>query len=205
MEFKAPTNHHVLLILVRLLLLLVLVYLPFAMANTARNDLHNRGPSGEHRPLAPIQYVPLEDNTEKGPSGENKKGEDDSGLSNLFELTEEPSVEQNKSQSCTVPELQCQPCPSVFECPLTLEPEAFMELKNNLGPVIRQRLMELLEKTRIVESAFEVVHTIDMLKLLDESNSEFNVVREHMHNGAQRLRDASHKLLGKKMQPQYVS
>ncbi|KAH7865928.1 hypothetical protein Vadar_013246 [Vaccinium darrowii] len=202
MEFKAPTIHRLLLIFVRLLLVLVLACLMFAMEKTA-GDLQNSGPSGEHPPLPPIQYVSHEDNTKKG---ENNKDEDDSSLSNLFELTEEPSVEQNKVQSCGVPELQCQPCPpSVFECPLTLEPEAFKELKNNLGPVIRQRLMELLEKTRIVESAFEVVHTIDMLKLLDESNSEFNVVREHMHNGAQRLRDASHKILENKQRPQYVS
>ncbi|KAH7865147.1 hypothetical protein Vadar_002831 [Vaccinium darrowii] len=54
------------------------------------------GPSGEHLPLPPIQFVSHEDNTKKGPSGENNKDEDDSGLSNLFELTEEPSVEQNK-------------------------------------------------------------------------------------------------------------
>ncbi|KAH7865438.1 hypothetical protein Vadar_006720 [Vaccinium darrowii] len=185
MEFNAPTSHHhLLLLLLRLLLLLVLAYLPFAMANTASKD-----------PLKP------------GPPDKNIKDEDYTGLSNMFELTEEASVGQNKAQSCGVPELQCKvckPCPPVFECPSTFQPETFKELKNDLGPVIRQRLMELLEKTRIVESAFEVVHTINMLKLLDESNSEFNVVREHMHNGAQRLREASQKLLGKKLQPQYV-
>ncbi|KAH7866199.1 hypothetical protein Vadar_016975 [Vaccinium darrowii] len=177
MEFKAPASHRPLLLL-RLLLLLMLAYIPFTMADTVviqdssgSKPIHKNPAVGFGGPPAPKQHQ---------------------------------SKTEVHSVSCPVPELQCQPCPSVFECPSTFQPETFKELKNNLGPVIHQRLMELLEKTHIVESAFEVVQTIDMLKLLDESNSEFNVVREHMHNGAQRLREASQKLLGKKLQPQYV-
>ncbi|KAI8556916.1 hypothetical protein RHMOL_Rhmol05G0293700 [Rhododendron molle] len=75
------------------------------------------------------------------------------------------------------------------------EPEAFKHLKNNLGTTIRQRLMELLEKTRTVESVIEVAdQTIDTLKLLNESNSELTIVCENMLNGAKQLRDAFHKL-----------
>ncbi|KAF7143478.1 hypothetical protein RHSIM_Rhsim05G0208400 [Rhododendron simsii] len=104
------------------------------------------------------------------------------------------SVKENNVQHCAA-DFQCQCSPSACECPLTLEPEAFKLLKNNLGPVIRQRLMELREKTRTVESAIEMADpTINMLKLLRESNSEFNAVRENMLNGAQQLRDASDKL-----------
>ncbi|KAH7865493.1 hypothetical protein Vadar_007349 [Vaccinium darrowii] len=143
----------------------------------------------------------LKTTLKKGPSDKNIKDEDYTGLSNMFELTEEPSVGQNKVQSCGVPELQCEvckPCPPVFECPSTLEPETFKALQKDLGPFIQQRLIELLEKTRFVDSAFEVVRTIDMLKLLNASDSEFNDVREHMHNGAKRLSDASRKILEKK-------
>ncbi|KAF7129230.1 hypothetical protein RHSIM_Rhsim10G0184500 [Rhododendron simsii] len=104
------------------------------------------------------------------------------------------SVKENNVQHCAA-DFQCQCSPSARECPLTLEPEAFKLLKNNLGPVIRQQLMELREKTRTVESAIEMADpTINMLKLLRESNSEFNAVRENMLNGAQQLRDASDKL-----------
>lgn len=104
------------------------------------------------------------------------------------------SVVENSVQHCAA-DFQCQCPPSACECPLTLELEALKLLKNNLGPVIRQRLMELLEKTRTVESAIEMAdQTIDMLKLLKESNSEFNVVRENMLNGAQHLRYAFHQL-----------
>ncbi|XP_058216056.1 uncharacterized protein LOC131327077 [Rhododendron vialii] len=89
---------------------------------------------------------------------------------------------------------QCRCPPSAFECPITLEPEAYKQLKNNLGPVIRQRLTELLKKALTVESAIEAAQTIDLLKLLNESNTELNAVRENMQNGAQQLRDAFLKL-----------
>ncbi|KAH7865788.1 hypothetical protein Vadar_011187 [Vaccinium darrowii] len=187
MEFKAPANHRPLFLLLRLLLLLILANIPFTMAQTYDGAAHmKRTPSIGHEDdpddfdftvLAPARN---QDQTKTVNAGEH-------------------SVEKNNAQS-----LGYQSCPSTCECPLTLEPEAFKALKNNLVPVIRQRLMELLEKMRTFESAFEVVHTIDTLELLDESTSEFNVVRENMHNGAQRLRDAYHKL-GKILQPQYVA
>ncbi|KAI8556918.1 hypothetical protein RHMOL_Rhmol05G0293900 [Rhododendron molle] len=60
------------------------------------------------------------------------------------------------------------------------EPEAYRQIKKNLGPAIRQRLRELLEKALTIESAIEAAHTIDLLKLLNESSTELNTVRENM-------------------------
>ncbi|KAI8556912.1 hypothetical protein RHMOL_Rhmol05G0293200 [Rhododendron molle] len=69
-----------------------------------------------------------------------------------------------------------------------------MQIKKNLGPVIRQRLRELLKKALTVESAIEAAHTIDLLKLLNESSTKLNTVRENMQKGAQQLTDAFLKI-----------
>ncbi|KAF7143114.1 hypothetical protein RHSIM_Rhsim05G0209300 [Rhododendron simsii] len=166
MEFKAPNDHHL------LLLLLVLACLPFTMASEPRPG--DAGSAGAHKkrpaPTPPLGTAPTSPHQDQPTKGEQ-------------------SVSKNSVQYC-----EAEP-PSVCECPSTSEPEVVKHLKNNLGTAIRQRLMELLEKTRTIESAIEVAdQTIDMLKLLKESNSELTIVRENMLNGAQQLRDAFLKL-----------
>ncbi|KAG5550450.1 hypothetical protein RHGRI_015421 [Rhododendron griersonianum] len=112
----------------------------------------------------------------------------------LLLLANFPSTMANWSNNVAVNPGERRCPPSTFECPLTVEPEAYKQLKNNLGPIIRQRLTELLKKALTVESAIEADQTIDLLKLLNESNTELNAVRENMQNGAQQLRDAFLKL-----------
>ena len=104
----------------------------------------------------------------------------------------DPQSNEENYKQCAA-EFECQ-CPSVCECPLTLEPDAFKQLKKNLAPVIRQRLRELFKKVLTVESAIEAAHTIDLLKLLNESTSELNVIRDNVHEGARLLRDAFDKI-----------
>ncbi|KAI8556922.1 hypothetical protein RHMOL_Rhmol05G0294300 [Rhododendron molle] len=106
----------------------------------------------------------------------------------------EQSIDEMNMPYCGAEYLcQCPPS-SLIECPLTLEPEAYRQIKKNLGPVIRQRLRELLEKALTVESAIEAAHTIDLLKLLNESSTEMNTVRENIQKGAQQLTDAFLKI-----------
>ncbi|KAH7866889.1 hypothetical protein Vadar_026362 [Vaccinium darrowii] len=173
MEFKAPTNHHLLLLLLRLILVLELANLSFAMATIADNGNGNTGEHAGER----VEFNAF-------PSA---------AASKEVLKTGEQLVAENDKQYWGA-EFQCQCPPSAYECPLTLEPEAFKQLKNNLGPVIRQRLRELLKKALTVESAIDAAHTIDLLKLLNESNTELNIVGENMQNGAQQLRDAVLKI-----------
>ncbi|KAF7143351.1 hypothetical protein RHSIM_Rhsim05G0210100 [Rhododendron simsii] len=122
------------------------------------------------RPLAPAN-APNKDQTNEGEQS-----------------IDEMNIPYSGSYHC-----RCSPS-SLIECPLTLEPEAYRQIKKNLGPVIRQRLRELLKKALTVESAIEAAHTIDLWKLLNESSTELNTVLENMQKGTQQLTDAFLKI-----------
>ncbi|GFY83749.1 hypothetical protein Acr_03g0005230 [Actinidia rufa] len=172
MEYKAQYQHNFLILC--LLLLLLLTSFPSTMANFKDNLPTNPGDANANTKVTygfsrPAPDAPKED--------QNKKG---------------PQSNEETYQQCAA-EFECR-CPSVCECPLTLEPDAFKQLKKNLAPVIRQRLKKLFKKELTVESAIEAAHTIDLLKLLNESTSELNVIRDNVHNSARLLRDAFDKI-----------
>ncbi|KAL6987770.1 hypothetical protein U1Q18_013517 [Sarracenia purpurea var. burkii] len=100
-----------------------------------------------------------------------------------------PSGGGNKECVSGTVEFHCQ-CPAVCDCPLTLEPKDFVKLRENLAPVVRERLRGLLNKALTIESAKEVAHSIDLLKPLNESNPKLNTIRNVVHKGAQVLAHA---------------
>ncbi|GFY83751.1 hypothetical protein Acr_03g0005250 [Actinidia rufa] len=169
MEYEAQHQHNFLILC--LLLLLLLTSFPSTMANIKDNlPITKRSPNSNTK--VTYEFTPpatREDQTKKGPQ----------------------SNEENY-QECTA-EKECR-CPSVCECPITLEPNAFKQLKKNLAPVMHLRLRELFKKVLTMESAIEAAHTIDLLKLLNESTSELNVIRDNVHKGTQLMRDAMEKI-----------
>ncbi|KAG5512664.1 hypothetical protein RHGRI_038950 [Rhododendron griersonianum] len=183
MGYNTPYLRHLNYHLHLLLLVLALDYLPSTMAIGVSPGWNDDLPGGNSHPVHPnIQkypYLPL------APANAPNKDQTNMG---------EQSIDEMNMPYCGA-EYQCQ-CPpsSLIECPLTLEPEAYRQIKKNLGPVIRQRLKELLKKALTVESAIEAAHTIDLLKLLNESSTELNTVRENMQKGAQQLTDAFLKI-----------
>ncbi|PSS32682.1 Histone-lysine N-methyltransferase [Actinidia chinensis var. chinensis] len=190
MEYKAQYQHNFLILC--LLLLLLLTSFPSTMANFKDNLPTNPGDANANTKVTygfsrPAPDAPKED--------QNKKGQH-VDLANVncgeFFVHLGPQSNEETYQQCAA-EFECR-CPSVCECPLTLEPDAFKQLKKNLAPVIRQRLKKLFKKELTVESAIEAAHTIDLLKLLNESTSELNVIRDNVHNSARLLRDAFDKI-----------
>ncbi|GFY83759.1 hypothetical protein Acr_03g0005330 [Actinidia rufa] len=173
MEYKAQYQHNFLILC--LLLLLLLTSFPSTMANHKDMLPTNIPGDGNGNTKLTIGFSrPAHDATKED---QNKKG---------------PQSNEETYQQCAA-EFECR-CPSVCECPITLEPDAVKQLKKNLAPVIRQRLKELFKKVLTVESAIEAAHTIDLLKLLNESTSELNVIRDDVHKGARLLRDAFDKI-----------
>ncbi|KAL6987760.1 hypothetical protein U1Q18_013507 [Sarracenia purpurea var. burkii] len=175
-------NHHHL----HLLIVLLLASLSFTIANhqIQRNPSSNafQGISGD--PFADDD----DDDFEPAANGDlpppNESGNSD---------FPPPSGGGNKECVSGTVEFHCQ-CPAVCDCPLTLEPKDFVKLRENLAPVIRERLTGLLKKALTIESAKEAAHSIDLLKLLNESNPELNTIRDVVHKGAQDLADAFGKI-----------
>ncbi|KAG5512681.1 hypothetical protein RHGRI_038967 [Rhododendron griersonianum] len=128
MKFKAPNDHHL------LLLLLVLACLPFTMANWIGSG--DAGPAEEHR-QRPVPFAPL-------------------GTAPTSPHQDLPTKDDSYSDiEVTYGFRAPAPADARDEDQTNKEPEAYKQLKNNLSPVIRQRLTELLKKALTVESAIE--------------------------------------------------